>query len=170
MSQQDEFLPDFKLSSSHAKFITSDGFHLFMGKNSTPLRGKKTLSTGRKDTPLQAKILTSNQVENHQLSRVLRGWKNSSTLCSSFIISFHTAHSEFSIGCRMTHLLFTEIYTQQHVVALQASLVSELSPSSSSPLSPSSLSSSLSASSSSSLSLSLAMSSKFVISTKYPRL
>jgi hypothetical protein len=99
MSQQDEFLPDFKPSSFHAKFITSDGFHLFMGKNSTPLWGKKTLSTGQKDTPLQAKISTSNQVEKHQLSGVLQGWKNSSTLCSSFIISFHTAHSEFSIGC-----------------------------------------------------------------------
>jgi hypothetical protein len=48
MSQQDEFLPDFKLSSSHAKFIPSDGFHLYMGKNSTPLWGKKTLLYGAK--------------------------------------------------------------------------------------------------------------------------
>jgi hypothetical protein len=78
----------------------------------------KRHSTGQKDTPLQVKISTSNQVENHQLSGVLQGWKNSSTLCSSFVISFHTASSEFSIGCQMTHLLFMKIYTQQHVVAL----------------------------------------------------
>jgi hypothetical protein len=35
MSQQDEFLPDFKLSSFYAKFIPWDGFHLYVGKNNT---------------------------------------------------------------------------------------------------------------------------------------
>jgi len=59
MSQQDEFLPDFKLSSSHAKFIPSDGFHLYMGKNSTPLWGKKTLLYRRKYQPLLGLKITN---------------------------------------------------------------------------------------------------------------
>jgi hypothetical protein len=39
MSQLDEFLPHFVPSSSYTKFIPWDGFHLYMGKNNTPLPG-----------------------------------------------------------------------------------------------------------------------------------